>query len=160
VAGWISIYGYAERVPPRVSFTITFGDLPEGWTKRPKAARVWIGLLGVLLIAPFVLLLTAYLLRAVGVPGPYDLIAASPPAILVSTLSLFVGFPVAFVLNVVPITRLDLRRHAGSREFLVAVEAAALQLAVVLAVLIIGGLFVGHLAADSYACWKGIRSAC
>jgi hypothetical protein len=160
VAGWISIYGYAERVPPRVSFTITFGDLPEGWTKRAKAARAWIGILGILLIAPFILLMAAYLLRAVGLPGPYDLIAASPPAILASTLSLFVGFPVAFVLNVVPITRLDLRRQAGSREFLVAVEAAALQLAVVLTILIVGSLFVGHLAADSYACWKGVRSAC
>jgi hypothetical protein len=28
---WLSIYGYTERVPPRVSLTITLGDLPEGW---------------------------------------------------------------------------------------------------------------------------------
>jgi len=103
---WFSIYGYAERVPPRVSFTITFGDLPEGWTKsqKPRVARTWIGVLGLVLIAPFILLIAAYLLRALGMHTPYDLIAASPPAILAATMSFFIGFPIAFVLNVVPIS--------------------------------------------------------
>jgi hypothetical protein len=159
---WFSIYGYAERVPPRVSFTLTFGELPEGWPKpqRPRVARRWVGVLGVVLIAPFILLIAAYLLRAVGAHGPYDAIAGSPTAILLATLSLFIGFPVAFSINVVPITRLGFRRHAGWLEVLVAVEFAAIHLVVVLTVLIVGVLFVGHLAADSYACWKGVRSAC
>jgi hypothetical protein len=162
VGDWFSVYGYAERVPPRVSLTITFGDLPEGWTKprKPRVAGTWIGVLGLLLIAPFLLLIAAYLLRAAGVHGPYDAIAGSPPAILAATLSFFIGFPVAFVLNVVPITRLALRRHSGVLEALLAVEFAPLHLAVVLTAMVIGFLFVGHLAADSYACWKGVRSAC
>ena len=159
---WFSIYGYAERVPPRVSVTITFGDLPEGWAKpqKPRVARTWIGFLGLVVIAPFLLLVGAYLLRAAGVHGPYDSIAGSPPAILAATLSLFIGLPIAFVLNVVPITRLAFRRHAGWLEVLLALEFAPLHLVVVLTALIVGVLFVGHLAADSYACWKGVRSAC
>lgn len=159
---WLSIYGYAERIPPRVSFIITLGDLPEGWTKRqrPSMARTWIGLAGLVLIAPFISLVGAYLLRAVGAHGPYDSIAGSAPAILAATLSLFIGFPIAFVLNVVPISRLAFRRHGGWLEVLAGVELAPLHLVVVLTTLIVGGLFVGHLGADSYACWKGVRSAC
>lgn len=159
---WFSIYGYAERVPPRVSFTITFGGLPEGWAKpqKPRVARTWIGVLGLVLIAPFLLLIAAYLLRALGMHGPYDSIAGSSPANLAATLSLLIGFPIAFVINVAPITRLAFRRHAGWLEVLLAVEFAPLHLVVVLAALIIGVLFVGHLAADSYACWKGVRPAC
>ena len=162
VGDWFSVYGYAERVPPRVSFTITFGDLPEGWTKsqKPRAGRAWIGVFGLVLIVPFILLLAAYLLRALGVHAPYDLIAGSPPAILAATLSFFIGFPIAFVLNVVPITRLALRRHSGVLEGVLAVEFAPLHLVVVLTTLVVAFLFVGHLAADSYACWKGVRSAC
>jgi len=49
---------------------------------------------------------------------------------------------------------------AATLEVLVGVESAPPHLVVVLTVLIVGGLFVGHLAADSYACWKGVRAAC
>ena len=93
-----------------------------GQTAKPRVARTWIGVLGLVLIAPFLLLIAAYLLGAVGVHGLYDPIAGSPPALLSATLSLFIGFPIAFVLNVVPITRLALRPHAGVLEGLLALE--------------------------------------
>jgi hypothetical protein len=71
----------------------------------------------------------------------------------------FISVPIAFVLNVVPISRLAFHRHAGWLEVLAGVELAPRRLVVVLTTLKVGGLFVGHLAADSYACWKGVRSA-
>ena len=64
------------------------------------------------LIAPFVLLLAATLIaQLTGFRGLYQLFATSPAAILVATISLFIGLPVAFVLNAWPITRLGLRRQ-------------------------------------------------
>jgi len=102
----------------------------------------------------------AGLLRAAGLEAPYTWISSTPVAILAASVSLFIGLPVAFVINLWPITRIGLHRGAGEVEGVVALELAPLQLFVVLVALIAGGLFAGHLAADSYACLTGVRSAC
>ncbi|HEX9363362.1 MAG TPA: hypothetical protein VGA47_06235 [Candidatus Dormibacteraeota bacterium] len=66
----------------------------------------------------------------------------------------------AIAMNVWRITRVGWRRHAGALEGLVALEVAPLHLLVVLVAVLVGGLFVAHLAADSYACLNGVKSAC
>ena len=157
---WISVRAYAERTPPRLTLTITLGELPDGWARPRAGARTWLGIAGLVCIAPFVVLLTATLLRALGVGAPYDWLANSTIAILAATVSLFIGIPVAIAVNLWRIGRLGLHRRAGSFEGLVALEFAPLHLLVVLAAVAIGGLFVGHLAVDSYACLNGVRSAC
>src|SRR5437763_8939838 len=155
---WISIRVQAERVPPRLTVTLTFGELPEGWARsQRRRARTWAGLFGLLCIAPFIILVAATLLRGIGVAQPYAWIAGSSVAILAATLSLFIGIPLAIAVNLWRIARIGLRRGTGALEGLVALEFAPLHLAVVLAAVLIGGLFLGHLAADSYACLNGAR---
>ena len=63
-------------------------------------------------------------------------------------------------MNLWRITRVGWRRREGSMDGLIALEVAPLHLLVVLAALIVGGAFVAHLAADSFACLNGVRSAC
>src|SRR5207244_8824700 len=157
---WISIHARAERVPPRFTVYITRGDLSEGVPRGGKHARTCSGLVGLVLIAPFVILLTASVLHNLGLSAPYSWLSGSTIAILAGTVSLFIGIPVAIAMNVWRITRLGLRRQGGALDGLIALEVAPLHLAVVVIGLLVGGLFVAHLAADSYACMNGVRSAC
>ena len=157
---WISISARAERVPPRFTLSISLGELPDGWPRGEKHARTWSGLLGLVLIAPFVVLLAASVLHNLGFSAPYAWISGSTVAILAGTVSLFVGIPVAIAMNLWRITRVGWRRHGGSLDGLIALEVAPLHLAVVVVGLVVGGVFVAHLAADSYACMNGVHSAC
>jgi hypothetical protein len=157
---WISFTAHGERRPLRLTLTVTLGELPEGWPRVANQARLWSGLVGLVLIAPFVVLLAASLLHNAGVSAPYDWISGSSYAILAGTISLFIGIPVAIAMNLWRITRLGWRRGTGSLDGLVALEVAPLHLSVVLIALLVGGAFVAHLAADSYACLHGVRSAC
>ena len=163
VGEWISIHAHGEREPLRLTISIALGELPYGWakTRGTGAAHPWRATAGLIMIGPFILLVAATMIsQLTGFSGPYQLIATSPAAILAATISLFIGLPVAFVINVWPITRLGLRRQGGWFEGLLALEIAPLQLVVVFLSLLVAILFVGHLAVDSYACVRGVRSAC
>jgi hypothetical protein len=124
------------------------------------ATRIWAVAFGLVLLAPFGLLAGAGALRWAGVGVAYDWIASSPAAILAATVSLFIGIPIAFVINALPITRLGVRRGDGELEGLVALRVAPLHIAVVMLAMVAGGAFVAHLGADSYACVNGVHSAC
>jgi len=157
---WISIRAHLEGAPLRFTLTIMLGELPEGWARPANQARTWAGIAGLAVISPFLVLLVAAALRGLGAHAPYAWIAGAPAAIIVASISLFIGIPVAIAMNLWRITQLGLRRQARALEGLVALELAPLHLVVVAAALLMGGLFVAHLAADSYACWSGVRSAC
>jgi hypothetical protein len=157
---WISVEARAERTPPRFTLSVALGELPEGWPRVARHARSWSGIVGLLLIAPFVALLSASALQNAGVNAPYGWLSSSSAAIIAGSISLFIGIPVAIAMNLWRITHLGWRRRPGSVNGLIALEVAPLHLIVVLAALIVGGAFVAHLAADSYACLNGIRSAC
>ncbi len=162
IGDWLSIRAHAEREPLSLTVSITLGELPSGWTKSRQSglARYGVGIVGAVLVAPFMALVGTALLRAIGLDAPYNWISSAPVAILAASVSLFIGLPVAFAINIWPITRLGMSRRAGELEGVVAFEVAPLQLAVVLVALVVGGLFAAHLAADSYACLNGVRSAC
>jgi hypothetical protein len=162
IGHWISVRARADRDPMGLSLSITLGDLPAGWAKTRQAswARQGAGIAGAVMVAPFALLVGAAVLRAIGLDAPYDWMSTAPAVILAAAVSLFIGIPVALAINIWPITRLGLSRRAGELEGVVAVEIAPLQLGVVLVALVVGGLFAAHLAADSYACLNGVRSAC
>lgn len=157
---WIFLRARAETAPPRLTVTLTTGELPDGWRRPHVHARTWVAVLGVVCIAPFLALLTAGVLRRAGIGAPYDLISGSPVTILAATLSLFVGIPVAIAVNLWRIARVGVHRGSGALDGLVALEIAPLHVVVVVTALLVGALFVGHLAADSYACWNGVRTAC
>ena len=157
---WMSIRVRAERVPPRLTLTLTFGELPAGWARGARSAHTWAAVAGLVLIAPFTVAVVAGALHGAGYAQPYDWLAREPVAILAATISLFIGIPVAIAMNLWRVTRLGLRREPGGLDGLLAVEFAPLHLVVLAAAVAIGALFVGHLAADSYACLNGVRSAC
>src|SRR5207245_10008461 len=87
-------------------------------------------------------------------------LSVSTAATLAGTVSPFSVIPVAIAMNLWRITRLGWRRHGGSLDGLIALEVAPLHLAVVVVAVLVGGIFVAHLAVDSYACMSGVRSAC
>lgn len=159
---WVSFRAHAERRPLTVTLTLSLGALPEGWTKSARAyrARNWVGLLGLLLIAPFAGLIGAALLRTAGVASPYDWLAGSNAAILAVMASLLIGIPVAVATSAWRITRVGMRKGSGRLEGLVAVELAPLHLIVVAVAVLCAGLFVGHLVADAIGCVNGVRTAC
>jgi len=157
---WVSVHARAERNPPRLIVTFTFGELPEGWTAGARHARTWAGVAGLVLIAPFVGAVVAGVLRTAGYAQPYEWLAAEPAAVVAATVSLFIGIPVAIAMNLWRVTRVGLRRDTGALDGLLAVEFAPLHLLVLAAAIAVGALFVGHLAADSFACLNGVRSAC
>ncbi|HET7419394.1 MAG TPA: hypothetical protein VFL27_03350 [Candidatus Dormibacteraeota bacterium] len=157
---WISITARAERAPTRLTLAITLGELPDGWFYRRNHARTWSGLAGLLLIAPFIVLVLAAALQTAGVRAPYAWIATQPAAIIAATVSLFIGIPVAIAMNLWRITRVGVKHHTNSLEGLVALQFAPLHLIVVAAALVAGAGFIAHLAADGYACWNGVHSAC
>src|SRR5438552_14675558 len=127
---WISIHARAERVAPRFTVSITLGDLPEGWQPGGKHARTWSGLVGLVLIAPFVILLTASVLHNLGLSAPYSWLSGSTFAILAGTVSLFIRIPVAIAMHLWRITRLGWRRRARSVAGLIAIEVAPTLLTV------------------------------
>src|SRR2546429_6870971 len=147
----IPIRARAGRVPPRFTVSVTLGDLPEGWPQGGKHARTWSGLVGLVLIAPFAILLIASVLHNLGLSAPYSWLAGSTFAILAGTVSLFIGIPVAIAMNLWRITRLGLRRQGGALDGLIALEVAPLHPAVGGNGLLAGRLFLAHLAAGSYA---------
>ena len=159
---WLTVQAHAERRPPRLTIEFTLGELPQSWAARSRRspARTWTALVGIALLLPFCALVAASALHGVGVAAPMQWIGSSSIAIIAASVSLFVGIPVAFVVNLWRIVRIGLRREHGQLEGLLALELAPLHLAVVAVALVIGALFVGHLAADSYACLNGVQSAC
>src|SRR3989454_4759882 len=157
---WISIHARAERVPPRFTVSITLGDLPEGWPRGGKHARTWSGLVGLVLIARFLFLLTATVLPNLGLSAPYSWLSGSTFAILAGTVSLFIGIPVAIAMNLWRITRLEWRRHGGSLDGLIAAEGAPLPLSAVVVALLVRGIFCVRLAGYSYACMSRVPAAC
>lgn len=160
VGDWISINAQAGRKPLRFKVSLSFGDMPDGWASSRHGARLWTGLVGAVCIAPFIAFIVATALNGVGVSSLYSWLSTSSPAIVAATVSLFVGIPVAIAINLWRITRFGVRRGGGAIEAVVALEYAPLHLMVVLLAILFGGLFVGHLAADSFACINGVRSAC
>src|SRR5919197_5577584 len=125
---WISVTVRGERKPARLTATFTLGELPEGWPRGAYRARLWSGLAGLALIAPFVALLAASVLHNAGVNAPYSWFAGSPVAIIAGTISLFIGIPVAIAMSLWRITRVGWRSRTGTVDGLVALEIAPLHL--------------------------------
>lgn len=158
---WLTVHAQAELAAQRLTITFALGELPQTWARSThRGPRTWTALMGLVFLLPFAALVVAAALNPLGWPAPFQWIGSSTPAILAASVSVFVGIPVAFVVNLWRIARVGLRRAPGALEGLLALEFAPLHLAVVVVALVMGGLFVGHLAADSYACLNGIRSAC
>jgi hypothetical protein len=129
----------------------------------PGRARVRIAPLVVsaVLVAPAAFGLIAGVLRAqAGVAAPFDLISGTPALSAIIAASLFVGAPLAVLMNLLPILRFSLQRQDGKLSTTVALKPNLLQLAVLVVAVGVAGVFFGHLVADELACLRGIKSAC
>src|SRR3989442_3441321 len=113
---WISIAAHLERAPLRFAFTIAFGELPEGWDESSRRASTWAGIVGLLLLTPFIVLAATGLLRSVGIGQPYEWLAGVPGPVIAATISLFIGIPVAITMNLWRIARVGVKREAGGRH--------------------------------------------
>lgn len=155
------MHAHAERDPIRFTITLTLGDLPQPWARsRRHRARTWTAVIGLALVLPFTALLVAGVLNTLGVNAPMGWIGSSTAAIVAVYVSVLFGIPIALVLNVWPISRVGMRRRDGEVEGLVALEFAPLHLIVIAIAVIVGGILVGHLALDSFACMNGVHTAC
>src|SRR5438132_12187740 len=96
---WISIATHIERAPFRFTLTFAFGDLPEAWHESRRRASTWSGIVGLVLLAPFIPLAAAALLRTVGIAQPDEWLAGSPTAIIEASISLFVRIPAAIAVD-------------------------------------------------------------
>src|SRR5437667_572175 len=122
--GWVSVAAHLERAPVRFTLTFAFGDMPESWNESRRGASTWAGIVGVVLLTPFIILVAAGLLKSVGIGQPYEWLATSPAAIIAATISLFIGIPVAITMNLWRIARVGLRREAGALDGSLAPEFA------------------------------------
>src|SRR2546430_2139671 len=92
---WIAIAAHVERAPLRFAFTFAFGELPEGWDESSRRASTWAGIVGLLLLTPFIALAATGLLRSVGIGQPYEWLARAPACSLEATIRPFLCTPPA-----------------------------------------------------------------
>src|SRR2546429_6953893 len=130
---WISVAATPERAPVRFMLPFAFGEMPEGWNESRRGASTWAGIVGVVLLTPFIILVAAGLLKSVGIGQPYEWLATSPAAIIAATISLFIGIPVAIVMNLWRIARVGPGRGAGGLDGLLWPEIPPPSLVAVLA---------------------------
>ncbi len=118
-------------------------------------------LVSALLVAPALVTLVAGILRAqLGLPSLFDIISQNPALSLIVTVSLFLGAPIAVILNVVPIMRWSLSRADGKIATKLVLKPTLLHLVIGGIALLVVAMFFGHLLADEFACMRGITSAC
>src|SRR5437660_11117039 len=84
---WISVAAHVERAPLRFTLTFAFGDMPEGWNESRRSASTWAGIVGLVLLTPFMTLVAAGLLKSVGIGQPYEWLATSPAGIIAASIS-------------------------------------------------------------------------
>ncbi len=130
--------------------------------------RMGIALIGLLVTLPAALGLAAGFLkqfhlpwRAVpgfGIASFYDSMTSWNHTMMWS--SLFIGAPLALVSGVVAITRIGFTRAQDKIKTFLAVQVNPLVLFAIAVPLAVVVLFWGHLVADTWACMRGITSAC
>lgn len=118
-------------------------------------------MIGVLLVLPGALALLIGLSRyPLGLPNLYDVAFASSAFVLLATASLFLGTPLALLLNILAILRLSFTRQPDGISTSVALEPTLVHLLVLGIAFLVAAAFFGHLVADGLACFYGGKSAC
>ncbi len=118
-------------------------------------------MIGVLLVLPGLLaLLFGWLKYNLGLPTMYDTAFSSAIFVTLATASLFLGTPLALVLNLFPILRLSFTRQPDGVTTAVTVEPTLWQVLILGVAFLIAAAFFGHLVADAFACFRGLKSAC
>ncbi len=116
---------------------------------------------GILLVLPSVLALGFGALKYnLGLPYLYDAAFASSVFVTLATASLFLGTPLALLLNLLAITRLRSTRQPSSISTSMTLKPTLGHLLILGVALLMAAAFFGHLIADGLACFYGRKSAC
>lgn len=153
----------------RAQFQVAFGAGQAGasltferWKAEQTAARRWLVLLAAVLTVPFAIgLAVAAIDSAFHVPAAH----AVPPAILGNGSPgwgrlITLGPPLALIVLALSRLRLHAHRRDGRWMGSLSAQLGWLEVAVGLLALAVVALFFGHLVADSWACARGVHSAC
>lgn len=118
-------------------------------------------IVGALLVLPGALgLLFGASKFILGIPFLYDAAFASSIFVTFAAFSLFLGTPLALLLNFLVILHLSINRQPDGLSTSLTVEPTLVHLLVLGFALLVAAAFFGHLAADSLACFRGVKSAC
>ncbi len=127
--------------------------------ERPARWTLLLLIAGIVLVLPGALVLAGSILEQfLRIAWLYDIAMAMPA--IIPALSLFVGAPLALLLNILPIVPLALVRQDGKISAGLTVTPNLVQLLLIVVALGVAGVFFGHLVADGLACFRGIKSAC
>ncbi len=130
-------------------------------TEMRRRFQVVAMMVGALLVLPGALALVIGLSRyPLGLPYLYDAAFSSTAFITLATASLFMGTPLALLLNILAVIRLSLIRQPSGLTTSLTLEATILNLTVLGIAVMVVGVWFGHLAADGLACFYGVKSDC
>ncbi len=128
---------------------------------RPTGRRTVTLVASAALVLPAFVALAAGFLRAqLGYPALFDLVSSTPSLSLLVVLSIFIGAPAAVLLILLPIVEFGLTRRSDGFSAKLALRPDPVQLVILLTAIAVVGVFFGHLIADQFACWRGVKSAC
>jgi hypothetical protein len=118
-------------------------------------------IIGALLVLPGALALLFGMLKyPFGFAYLYDTAFASSVFVNLATASLFLGTPLALLLNILAVLHLSLTRQSDGIATSVTLEPTLVHLVVLGVAFLVASAFFGHLVADGFACFRGVRSAC
>jgi hypothetical protein len=118
-------------------------------------------IVGMILVLPSVLALGLGALKdSLGLAYPYDAAFASSRFVLLATGALFLGTPLALLLNMLAITRWHLMRQPSGLSTALTLKPTLGHLVVLGMAFLVAAAFFGHFVADGVACFYGVKSAC
>jgi heme/copper-type cytochrome/quinol oxidase subunit 2 len=125
----------------------------------PATSSHRLGLVALALVMPVVLLLGSAALAGIGVPG-FDL-SQYPRFVRQAGIVALIAIPVvALALLALAGLRMSVDHSDGRWHGRVSLQLAAWGMVAALLGFLVLAVFVGHLAADGFACATGVRSAC
>jgi hypothetical protein len=129
--------------------------------EQQKRLRSVAMIIGALLVLPGALALLFGMLKyPFGLAYLYDAAFSSSFFVTLATASLFLGTPLALLLNILAILRLSLIRQPDGISTSVTLEPTLWHLLVLGVAFLVAAAFFGHLVADGFACFRGVKSAC
>lgn len=118
-------------------------------------------IIGAILVLPAALALGFGALKFnLGWPYWYDAAFSSSVFVVLASASLFLGTPLALLLNFLAILRMSLVRRDGRITTSVTLEPTLWHLVILGFAFNLSALFFGHLFVDALACFRGVKSAC
>jgi hypothetical protein len=159
LVGHLDLEGHLRPLSLAGQFRI--GTNAADITEKRKRFQVVALIVGALLVMPGALALMIGLSRyPLGLPYLYDAAFASSAFVLLASASLFLGTPLALLLNILAILRVSLTQQPDGISTSVSLEPTLVHLLVMGVALLVAAVFFGHLVADGLACFYGIKSAC